>query len=123
MPKILSFSTFADTRGTLTVMDQDMPFEPKRCFLVYDFKCERGGHGHVSTKTVLFAASGVLEVEVRIKGLLNQESKFYVLDKPCFGLYLDPEDWHTFKALADNTVLLCIASHSYSKDDYFYERP
>lgn len=123
MAKLIEFPTFTDSRGSLTVMDQDLPFPPKRCFLIYDMKSKRGGHGHLRSKTILFATSGKIKVEVRIKGSTKIESEYFTLEQPNIGLFLDPEDWHEFESLVNDSVLLCIASHGYSKDDYFYERP
>jgi dTDP-4-dehydrorhamnose 3,5-epimerase-like enzyme len=123
MARIIEFPTFNDDRGALTVMDQDLPFEPKRCFVIHSMTQPRGGHGHFRSKTILFALSGKIRVEVRTKGQNRAESEFFLLEEPRRGLYLDPEDWHAFEADSPGAVLLCIASHSYSKDDYFYERP
>lgn len=124
MAKMIQFATFSDARGSLTVMQApELPFEPKRCFTIYDFKAPRGGHGHLRSSTVLFALSGTIRVEVRRKGTNQQQSDFFTLNSPQQGLYLDPEDWHSFEALTPGSVLLCLASHLYSKDDYFYERP
>jgi hypothetical protein len=123
MAKIIEFPTFVDSRGTLTVMDQDLPFSPKRCFVIYDMKQPRGGHGHIQSQTILFALAGKMKIEVKTKGVNKDESNFYVLDNPKIGLWLDPEDWHAFESLAPDSVLLCIASHPFSKDDYFYEKP
>lgn len=123
MAKSIEFPVFADNRGKLTVMDQDLPFQPKRCFVVYEMKQPRGGHGHLRSQTILFALAGKIKVEVRTKGTKKVESDIYTLDRPNVGLWLDPEDWHSFEALSSDAVLLCIASHEFSKDDYFYERP
>lgn len=123
MAKLIEFPTFADARGKLTVMDQDLPFSPKRCFVIYDMKAPRGGHGHQRSQTILFALAGKIKVESRTKGSKKVESDFYLLDDPKKGLWLDPNDWHAFEALTPDAVLLCIASHPFAKDDYFYERP
>ncbi len=123
MAKMIAFPTFSDHRGSLTVMDQDLPFKPERCFTIYQMTAPRGGHGHLVSRTILFALAGKLRVEVRAKGTQKVESDFYLLDDPKNGLYLDPEDWHAFEALSPDAVLLCIASQPFSKDDYFYERP
>lgn len=123
MARLIEFPTFIDERGSLTVMQNELPFVPKRCFTVYNMKAPRGGHGHQVSKTVLFALAGKIRIEVRVKGKDKQDSEFFTLDQPKTGLYLDPEDWHLFEALTPDAVLLCIASHEYSKDDYFHERP
>jgi dTDP-4-dehydrorhamnose 3,5-epimerase-like enzyme len=123
MARLIQFPTFKDERGSLTVMQKELPFVPKRCFTVYDMKTKRGGHGHQQSRTVLFALVGKINVEVRTKGQTKVDSDFYVLETPDQGLYLDAEDWHTFEALTEDAFLLCIASHEFSKDDYFYERP
>jgi dTDP-4-dehydrorhamnose 3,5-epimerase-like enzyme len=123
MAKLIQFPTFTDARGSLTVMQKELPFVPKRCFTVYDMKAERGGHGHMISHTVLFSLVGKIKVEVRTKGTQKKESDFYILENPATGLYLDPEDWHSFVGLTPDAFLLCIASHEYSNTDYFYERP
>jgi dTDP-4-dehydrorhamnose 3,5-epimerase-like enzyme len=123
MAKLIHFPTFKDERGILTVMDRELPFQPKRCFTIYGMNQARGGHGHQVSKTILLALCGKVTVEVRTKDSRKIESEFYVLEQPDVGLYLDPEDWHAFEADSNQAVLLCIASENYSKDDYFYERP
>jgi dTDP-4-dehydrorhamnose 3,5-epimerase-like enzyme len=123
MAQLIEFQTFVDERGSLTVMEKELPFPPKRCFVIYDMKQPRGGHGHMQSQTILFALAGSMKIEVKRKGTAKVESDFYVLVNPKIGLWLDPEDWHAFEALTPDAVLLCIASHSYSKDDYFYEKP
>ena len=123
MAKLIQFPTFTDKRGSLTVMEKELPFLPKRCFTIYEMTAPRGGHGHLHSHTVLFSLSGKIKVEVRTKNTKKIESDFYTLEHPRDGLYLDPEDWHAFEALTPDAVLLCIASHEFSKDDYFYDRP
>jgi dTDP-4-dehydrorhamnose 3,5-epimerase-like enzyme len=123
MAKLILFPTFTDNRGSIAVMDRELPFLPKRFFTIYNFKAPRGGHGHLRSHTVLFALQGRIEVEVRTLGDPPGDSRFYVLDSPEVGLYLIPEDWHAFKELTPGSVLLCVASEHYSKDDYFYEKP
>lgn len=123
MAKLIEFPTFSDHRGKLTVMEKELPFVPKRCFIIYEMTAPRGGHGHQHSKTVLFSLGGAIKVEVRTKGTTKENSDFYTLDDPKQGLYLDPEDWHAFEAITPNATLLCVASHEFSKEDYFYERP
>jgi hypothetical protein len=123
MAQLIEFPTFSDPRGSLTVMEKELPFSPKRFFTIYDFKGPRGGHGHLRSRMMIYALSGALKIEVRTKGKISAESEFFTLDSPRTGLYLNPEDWHELVALSEGTLALCVSSELYSKDDYFYEKP
>jgi hypothetical protein len=119
----VSFDTHVDDRGKLSVYQDQLGFNPARAFLIYDLTAPRGGHGHFQAKSVLIAATGRFRVEVRTKGKDPVESRFFEITNPSAGLFLDPEDWHRFEALEAGSVLLCISSEPYRKEDYFYERP
>ena len=44
----------SDARGSLTVIEEDVPFENKRVYYIYDLiDMPRGGHRHKVTKQAL----------------------------------------------------------------------
>ena len=107
-----------DMRGSLSVGEfgRDIPFEAKRCFMVYDVPSVeiRGEHAHRSCKQFLIAAKG--SVHVVADDGTNREQ--FVLDKPGLGLYLPPMTWGIQYRYSADAVLLVLASQHYDNADY-----
>lgn len=107
-----------DIRGTLSVgeIPADVPFEPKRYFLVYDVPSEktRGEHAHYTCHQFLVCVKGSCTV-VADDGKSRCE---VVLDSPGLGLYLPPMTWGIQYKYSSDAVLLVFASHLYDADDY-----
>tara|TARA_A100001388_G_scaffold263305_1_gene233583 strand:- start:1100 stop:1456 length:357 start_codon:yes stop_codon:yes gene_type:complete len=105
---------FEDFRGTLTVLEDEIPFPIKRIYWIHGKEGElRGGHRHIKTRQGLIAINGEIEVFMRNK----TEERTYLLNKPSKCLLVEPEDWHTMK-FTNNGILLVIASHKYDEKDY-----
>ena len=115
---IYELPTFRDLRGSLTVGEfvSDLPFIPKRFFLVYAVpgKDVRGEHAHRSCEQFLLCISGSIHVLVD-DGSIRQEFK---LDSPRMGIYLPPMTWSVQYKYSDDAILLAFASHAYSASDY-----
>ena len=104
--------------GSLSVVDNVLPFEIKRVFWIYDSDgFERGKHRHKKTKQALIALSG----EIMIYMDNGVEQKDILLNKRNECLIVEPEDWHTMK-FYNKGVLLVLASEAYNKDDYMAEK-
>ncbi len=107
-----------DLRGSLTVAEfgEDLPFVPKRAFMVYDVPNERvrGEHAHRQCEQFLIAAAG--SVNVLVDDGTNRRN--VVLDRPNVGLYMPPMIWGSQYRFSADTVLLVFASHEYDPDDY-----
>lgn len=107
-----------DMRGDLSVAEfpSEIPFEPKRYFLVYNVPSEktRGEHAHYQCKQFLICVKGSCSV-VADNGKTRSE---VILDAPNKGLYLPPLTWGIQYKYSKDAVLLVFASHSYSADDY-----
>lgn len=117
MPHILELPTFADERGSLTVVEKLLPFEIKRFYYIYDATSKRGGHRHKKSMQALISLGGSCEVYVN-----NGETETtFFLDNPNKCLILEPKDWHTMDAFAKHTVLLVFASNYYDVNDYIDE--
>jgi UDP-2-acetamido-3-amino-2,3-dideoxy-glucuronate N-acetyltransferase len=108
----------ADMRGSLSVGEfgQDIPFEVKRYFLVYDVPSVeiRGEHAHRSCQQFLVAVKG--SVHVVADDGVNREQ--FMLDKPGVGLYLPPMTWGIQYRYSADAVLLVLASEHYDGADY-----
>lgn len=112
------FPHIHDLRGDLSVgeFERDIPFHPKRYFLVFDVPSRkvRGEHAHRLCHQFLICVKGAISV-VADDGQTREE---FLLDSPAKGLYLPPMIWGIqYKASAD-AVLLVFASDYYDASDY-----
>jgi acetyltransferase-like isoleucine patch superfamily enzyme/dTDP-4-dehydrorhamnose 3,5-epimerase-like enzyme len=107
-----------DLRGNLTVgeVPADVPFSPKRYFLVLDVPTgeTRGSHAHRECAQFLVCVTGSCAVVVD-DGTNRLE---IALDRPSRALYIPPMVWATQYKYTRDAVLLVLASHSYDARDY-----
>ena len=107
-----------DMRGDLCVaqLGRDLPFEVRRCFMVYHVPNAevRGEHAHRSCHQFLIATNG--SVRVRVDN--GQQRYEFILDHPELGLHLPPMVWGTQYCYSHGAVLLVLASEPYENDDY-----
>jgi UDP-2-acetamido-3-amino-2,3-dideoxy-glucuronate N-acetyltransferase len=107
-----------DLRGSLVVGEEGagLPFVPKRFFSVYDVPSAevRGAHAHKECAQFLVCLSGSVTAIVD-DGDSREE---FVLDSPDVGLLVPPMVWGTQYNYTADAVLLVLASHAYSADDY-----
>lgn len=108
----------SDMRGNLSVSEfpSDIPFTPKRYFLVFDVPNQevRGSHAHKECKQFLICVRGSVNVMVD-DGKVRSE---VVLDSPDLGVYIPPLVWGTQYRYSEDAVLLVFASHPYDAADY-----
>jgi acetyltransferase-like isoleucine patch superfamily enzyme/dTDP-4-dehydrorhamnose 3,5-epimerase-like enzyme len=109
---------FADMRGALSVGDfeRDLPFQPKRYFVVFDVPTEetRGEHAHHRCHQFLICIHGSVRV-LADDGTRRDE---FVLDSPGVGIHLPAMIWGTQYRYSKDAVLLVFASEPYDADDY-----
>lgn len=112
------FRMVQDLRGSLSAgeFEREIPFTPKRYFLVLNVPTEetRGEHAHRKCHQFLIAIKGSVNV-VADDGLMREE---FVLDRPYLGLYLPPMTWGIQYRYSTDAVLAVFASHYYDPDDY-----
>jgi len=112
------FPFVEDLRGNLSAGDfeKELPFQPKRHFLVFGVpgKEVRGEHAHRTCHQFLIVPHGSVAV-VADDGSTRRE---VVLDHPSLGFYLPPLTWGIQYKYSSDAVLLVFASHSYDPDDY-----
>ncbi len=104
--------------GSLSVgeFSKDIPFEPKRYFLVFDVPTEetRGAHAHYLCHQFLICIKGNCSVVVD-DGTNRNEVLLDSVDK---GVYLPPLTWGIQYKYSEDAVLLVFASEYYDPDDY-----
>lgn len=116
--RVLRNRTIKDLRGNLVArqMADGMPFQPQRCFLVYDVPTKelRGEHAHRRCEQLLICVSGSVNV-LCDDGEHRQE---FVLDSPEIGLCIGPMVWGTQYRYTKDAVLMVLASLPYDANDY-----
>ncbi len=112
------FNYVKDLRGNLSVgeFERDIPFFPRRYFLIFDVPSEktRGQHAHKACHQFLICVKGRCAV-VADDGRSRQE---FLLDSPAQGVYLPPMTWGTQYKYSSDAILLVFASGYYDSDDY-----
>jgi len=107
-----------DLRGSLTAgeFSADIPFVPKRYFLVFDVpgKDVRGEHAHKECQQFLVCARGSVSIVVDD----GRRSEEVLLDRPDIGLYVPAMVWAVQYKYSADAVLLVFASHRYDPGDY-----
>ena len=109
---------FEDMRGDLSVgnIPVDVPFEPRRYFLVYSVPSIeiRGEHAHRECHQFIVCTHGACSVVVDD----GQTSAEVRLARPSLGIYMPPMTWAVQYKYTADAVLMVLASHPYDPDDY-----
>jgi acetyltransferase-like isoleucine patch superfamily enzyme len=116
--KAIEFPWIKDMRGDLTVgeIERDLPFLPKRFFMVFDVPSRnvRGEHAHKICHQFLICAHG--SCNVVIDDCVSRRE--IVLDHPTMGVHIPPMIWATQYKHSPGAVLFVFASELYDPDDY-----
>ncbi len=118
---IIDLPKIVDPRGNLTVAEQidNVPFEIKRVYWVYDVPAgeSRGGHAHKRLKQLIVAVSGSFHVTLDN----GHERVTILLNHPWQGLLVDVNTWRTLDDFSSGAVCMVLASEHYDEDDYIYD--
>lgn len=110
--------TVVDSRGNLSAGEflKDIPFKPKRYFVVTEVPSKklRGEHAHWKCHQFLICIKGRMSIIVS-DGKSNKE---FLLDSVSKGFYLPPLHWSIQRKASKDAILLVFASHWYSEQDY-----
>ncbi len=111
---VINLPTFAEPRGSLTVLQGSLPFNVVRTYWIYGADGQtRGGHRHTYTRQALVAISGRVSVYLN-DGVISDTVD---LDDPSKCLLVEPKDWHTM-TFDTSAVLLVMSSHPYDRSEY-----
>jgi hypothetical protein len=117
--QIIEFPKISDPRGNLTFFENSnqIPFEIKRVFWIYDVPSgeTRGGHAYHEQEEIIIALSGSFDVV-----LTNSDSELVKvsLNRPNYGIYLSPKTWRHMENFSTNSVALHISSKTFTEEDY-----
>lgn len=116
--RIIDLRKISDPRGNLTPIEggQDLPFDVKRVYYLYDVPSgqSRGGHAHKALQQLIIAANG--SFTLTLDDGINK--KIVTLNRPYQGLLIVPGIWRVLDDFSSGAVLLCLASEHYDEDDY-----
>lgn len=111
---LLSLPTFTDPKGSLTVLEQALPFQVVRSYWIYGADNQtRGGHRHTHTRQALISVNGA--VSIYMNDGVTEETIALIHPSQC--LLVEPKDWHTM-TFGENAVLLVMSSHAYDLTEY-----
>ena len=115
------FPLINDLRGDLSVgiFERDIPFVPKRYFLVFNVLSERirGEHAHKKCHQFMICVKGALSIVVEDE--FHREE--FRLNQPNLGLYVPPMIWAVQYKHSQDAVLLVYTSEDYDPEDYIRE--
>jgi UDP-2-acetamido-3-amino-2,3-dideoxy-glucuronate N-acetyltransferase len=109
---------FTGPPGTLSPVEfpREIPFIPRRYFLIYDVPANaiRGEHAHRQCHQFLVCVRG--SCCVSIDDALNKHE--IVLERPDLGLYVPPMIWGAQYNYSKDAMLLVLASTHYDPTEY-----
>ena len=116
--KYYSFKKFTKKSGHLVPISfkKDVPFTPKRIFLIYGKKnFLRGDHAHKKCSQFLLPVQGKIELSFVDK----KNNKMIVLDsKKGKGILLKPLTWCKLSFKTKNAVIMVFCDREYEFNDY-----
>ena len=119
---LVKLRQFVDERGALTVteVDDTLPFEPRRVFVISDVPvgAERGGHANRNTHELLICVSGEFTVTVD----QGRETSEVTLCDPTTGLHIPPMVWVRLHSASVGAILVVVASNRYDSTDPIHDR-
>ena len=116
---LVDVPTFTDERGTISVMDKELPFQVKRVFWLHHIKDgkDRGAHALLDSSEIIVAVHGSFIVD--LDDTVNTTS--VLLDDPSKGLMIRPGVWFRTHSYKEDGVSLVLAEEEYSRDKYTYD--
>ncbi len=116
--RIIELPKFLDARGNLSFAEnyQQIPFEIKRTYWIYDVPGgeSRGGHAYRTNLEFVIALSGSFDVVVDD----CVQKKTFSLNRSYYGLYIPAGLWRTMENFSTNSLALEFGSEHFNREDY-----
>lgn len=111
--------TYTDERGSISVMDKELPFGVKRIFWLHHIAedKDRGAHALLESTEIIVAVHGSFVVD--LDDVVNKTS--VLLNSPDKGLVIRPGVWFRTHSYQEDGVTLVIAEEEYNRDKYTYD--
>ena len=116
---LVDVPTFTDERGSISVMDKELPFQVRRVFWLHHIadEKERGEHALLDSTEIIVAVHGSFVVD-----LDDTETKSSILlGTPDKGLLIRPGVWFRTHSYKDDGVSLILAEEEYDRNKYTYD--
>jgi hypothetical protein len=116
---LIEVPTITDDRGTISVIDKELPFQVKRVFWLHHIAedKDRGAHALLEGMEIMVAVHGSFVVDLDD----GTEKMSVLLDDPSKGLIIRPGVWFRTHSYKEEGVSLILADEEYSRDRYTYD--
>ncbi|GHB31438.1 sugar 3,4-ketoisomerase [Mongoliitalea lutea] len=115
---VLDLKKINNFNGRITAVNnlQEVPFEIKRIFYLYDIPSgvSRGQHAHISLHQVILASTGSFDVIVDD----GKMKRTFYLNQPNTALHVPPGIWAELVNFSGGSICMVLASDIYEEDDY-----
>ena len=117
--ELIKVPSFMDERGTISVMDKEIPFQVRRVFWLHHIVegKDRGAHALLDSNEIMVAVHGSFIVDLDDGN--NKTS--ILLDEPSKGLMIRPGIWFRTHSYKNEGVSLILAEEEYARDKYTYD--
>ena len=115
---VIDVSKIHNEVGSITVVEngENIPFDVKRIYYLYDVPSgeARGGHAHYKLEQYIVAASGSFDVTLN-DGINKRRIS---LNRPNLALHIVPGLWREIDNFSSGAICMVLASQSFREQDY-----
>lgn len=116
--KLIELPQNHNVNGRITAInsDDEVPFEIKRVYYLYDVPGgeDRGGHAHLELQQLIVAASGSFDLIIDD----GANKRLIHLNRPFLGVLMPSGIWRELTNFSSGSICLVLASHNYDENDY-----
>ncbi len=116
--KIIRLPQMKQPEGSLTPIEgsQDIPFEIRRVFYLYDVPggAERGAHAHINQQQFMISVMGSFNVILKD----GKDTKKYHMNRGFNGLYIPNMIWGEVEEFSSGGICVVLSSIKFDENDY-----